>query len=40
MAEKVNVLPPRDPWLISYVTDDDLQALVDVGLLRPHFHGP
>jgi hypothetical protein len=39
VAEKVNVLPPRDPWLISSATDDDLQALVDAGLLCPRSHG-
>jgi hypothetical protein len=34
MAEKIIVLPPRDPWPISFVTDADLEALVDAGLLR------
>jgi hypothetical protein len=40
MAEKINVLPPHDPWPISSVTDDDLEALVDAGLLRPRSHAP
>jgi hypothetical protein len=35
MAEKINVIPSRDPWHISSVTDEDLEALVDIGLLRP-----
>ena len=35
MVEKLSVLPPCDPWPISSITDDDLQALVYVGLLRP-----
>jgi hypothetical protein len=39
MAKKLIVLPPCDPWLISSVTDEDLEALVDVGLLRPRSHG-
>jgi hypothetical protein len=38
MAEKISVLPPRDPWPISSVTDKDLEALVDTGLLRPRSH--
>jgi hypothetical protein len=32
--------PPHDPWPISFVTDKDLEVLVDVGLLRPRYHGP
>jgi hypothetical protein len=40
MVEKFNVLPPRDPWSISSVVDEDLEVLVDAGLLRPHSHGP
>jgi hypothetical protein len=40
MAEKLSVLPPRDSWPISLVTDEDLEALVDAGLLRPRSHGP
>jgi hypothetical protein len=40
MSEKVNVLPPSDPWLISPIINDDLQALVDAGLLRPRSYGP
>jgi hypothetical protein len=35
MAEKITVLPPRDPWPVSFVIDGDLEALVEVGLLRP-----
>jgi hypothetical protein len=40
MAEKPNVLPPHNPWPISSVTDEDLEALVDTGLLLPRSHGP
>jgi hypothetical protein len=40
MAKKISVIPPRDPWPISSVTDEDLEALVDAGLLRPRSHGP
>jgi hypothetical protein len=40
MAEKISVLPHRDPWPISFVTDEDLEALVDADLLRPCSHGP
>jgi hypothetical protein len=35
MADRVTVVPPRDPWLFSTVTVDDLEALVTDGLLRP-----
>jgi hypothetical protein len=35
MADKVTVVPPRDPWPFSTVTVDDLEALVADGLLRP-----
>jgi hypothetical protein len=35
MAEKLSVLPPCDPWPISSLTDEGLQALVDEGLLLP-----
>jgi hypothetical protein len=35
MAERVTVLPPRDPWPFSSVSEEDLQELVDGGLLRP-----
>jgi hypothetical protein len=35
MAERVTVVPPRDPWPFSTVTTDDLEALVADGLLRP-----
>jgi hypothetical protein len=35
MADRVTVIPPRDPWPFSTVTVDDLEALVAYGLLRP-----
>ena len=35
MADRVTVVPPRDPWPFSTVTTDDLEALVADGLLRP-----
>jgi hypothetical protein len=35
MVEKITVLPPRDPWPVSSITDGDLEALIDAGLLRP-----
>jgi hypothetical protein len=35
MADKVTVVPPRDPWPFSTVTVEDLEALVADGLLRP-----
>jgi hypothetical protein len=35
MADRVIVVPPRDPWPFSIVTVDDLEALVADGLLRP-----
>jgi hypothetical protein len=35
MADKVTVVPPRDPWPFSTVTVDDLEALVADGLLHP-----
>jgi hypothetical protein len=35
MVEKITVLPPRDPWPISSVTDEDLEALVEAYMLRP-----
>jgi hypothetical protein len=38
MAEKINVLPPCDPWPISSVTDEDLEPLVDAGLLPSRSH--
>jgi hypothetical protein len=40
MVEKITVLPPRDPWLVSSVTDADLEALVDAGLLRHRTTSP
>lgn len=40
MAEKITVLLPRDSWPISSVTYEDLEALVEAGLLRPHSTGP
>jgi hypothetical protein len=35
MADKVTVVPPRDPWPSSTVVVGDLEALVVDGLLRP-----
>jgi hypothetical protein len=35
MADRVTIVPPRDPWPFSTVTVDDLDALVAEGLLRP-----
>jgi hypothetical protein len=35
MADRVAVIPPRDPWPFSTVTVYDLDALVADGLLRP-----
>jgi hypothetical protein len=35
MADRVTIVPPRDPWPFSTVTADDLEALVAKGLLRP-----
>jgi hypothetical protein len=35
MADRVTVVPPRDPWPFSTVTTDDLEALVADGLLCP-----
>jgi hypothetical protein len=35
MANRVTIISPRDPWPFSIVTADDLEALVDDGLLRP-----
>jgi hypothetical protein len=35
MADRVTIVPPRDPWPFSTVTADDLEALVAEGLLRP-----
>jgi hypothetical protein len=35
MADRVTVVPPRDPWPFSTITVDDLEALVADGLLRP-----
>jgi hypothetical protein len=35
MADPVTVVPPCDPWPLSTVTADDLEALVADGLLRP-----
>lgn len=39
MAEKVNAIAPRDTWPFSTVTEEDLQSLVDRGLLRPSTFG-
>jgi hypothetical protein len=35
MADRVAVIPPRDPWPFSTVTVDDLEVLVADGLLHP-----
>jgi hypothetical protein len=35
MADKVTVIPPRDPWPFSTVAVEDLETLVVDGLLRP-----
>jgi hypothetical protein len=35
MADRVTVVPPRDPWPFSTITTDDLEALVADGLLHP-----
>jgi hypothetical protein len=35
MAEKVNVLAPHDMWPFSTVIEEDLQSLIDGGLLCP-----
>lgn len=40
MAEKINILPPCDPWPISSITNGDLEVLVDADLLRPRSHDP
>jgi hypothetical protein len=39
MANKITVLPPRDPLPISSVTDEVLEALVEVSLLCPQSTG-
>jgi hypothetical protein len=40
MADKVTVVPLRDPWPSSTVVVGDLEALVADGLLRPLSGGP
>jgi hypothetical protein len=40
MADRVTVVSPRDPWPLSTVTVDDLEALVVDGLLRLLFGDP
>jgi hypothetical protein len=40
MADKVTLVPPRDPWPFSIVAVEDLEALVADGLLRPLSGGP
>jgi hypothetical protein len=40
MADKVTVVPPRDPWPFSTVAMEDLDALVADGLLHPLSGGP
>jgi hypothetical protein len=37
MADKVTIIPPRDPWPFSTVTVEDLETLIADGLLRPLF---
>jgi hypothetical protein len=34
MADRVTIIPPRDPWSVSIVTADDLEDLVAEGLFR------
>jgi hypothetical protein len=33
MADKVTIVPPRDPWPFSTIVVEDLEALVTDGLL-------
>jgi hypothetical protein len=40
MADKVTVIPPRDPWPFSTVAVEDMEALVADGMLRPLSDGP
>jgi hypothetical protein len=40
MADRVTVVPSRDPWPFSIVAVDDLEALVADGLLHPLSSGP
>jgi hypothetical protein len=40
MADKVTVVPPRDPWPFSIVAAEELEALVADGLLCPLSGGP
>ena len=35
MADRVTIIPPRDPWPFSTVTAEDLEDLIAEGLLRP-----
>src|SRR5688572_14515027 len=35
LADRVTIIPPRDPWPFSTVTASDLEDLVGEGLLRP-----
>jgi hypothetical protein len=39
MADRVTVVPSRDPWPSSTIVTKDLEALVADGLLRPLFGG-
>jgi hypothetical protein len=39
MADKVTVIPPRDPWPFSTVAVEDLETLVADGMLCPLFDG-
>jgi hypothetical protein len=34
MADRVTIVPPRDPWPFSTVTADDLEAQIAERLLR------
>jgi hypothetical protein len=40
MADRVTIVPPRDPWPFSTITADDLEALVADGLLCLLFGDP
>jgi hypothetical protein len=39
MAKKLKVLAPRNPWPYSSVIDEDLQSLIDEGLLHSRTFG-
>ena len=40
MADRVTIVPPRDPWPFSTIAVEDLEALVADGLLCPLSSGP